>query len=190
MNIQKTVIFLCGILSLLWDTAQSGCSCTSGTTSPDANGDPHYFNVCSDGQQIRAKCPPLTLYVESTAKGNVTNCQATYAGCSETLSGCVPCQYFPWPTKDGSDSATGTDAEVELPSPVKLASMTPPACDAVGPAAPYCDPSYYWNCEKPYATAKLKPCPPGYGFSTRRIIGCVDWFNWNTEDPDTPSSSE
>ncbi|CAD7080695.1 unnamed protein product [Hermetia illucens] len=169
MNLLQTVLFFCGILLLVCGTnAQSGCTaCTCGTTSASENNDPHYFNVCSNGQEVLAKCPPLTLFVNGTA--DIADCQPYYGGCSSDVAGCVPCQYFPWPQTNSTP-----------PTPVVPASMTPPACDSIGPAAPYCDPSYYWFCTSAYGTAELRACPPGTGFSTRRIIGCIDWYNWNT----------
>lgn len=156
MNLQKAALFLCGLLLLLWDV--NAQSCTSGATSPPASGDPHYYNLCSNGAEVLTECPSSTLYVQATT--NVTACLATYGGCSQTVAGCVSCQDFPWP------GAAGT--------------LTAPACSAVGPVAPYCDPSYYWFCTSIYGTAELRECPSGDGFSTLRIFGCVDWYNWNT----------
>lgn len=158
MSLHKKAVFLCGLLLLLWNT--NAQLCTSGTTSWATNGDPHYFTVCSNGLQILTKCPSSTLYAHGTT--NLKDCSPYYGGCSLTVGGCVPCEYFPWPASNP-------------------ASVTAPACSSVGAVAPYCDPSYYWYCSCATGTAELKACPSGYGYSTIRTIGCTPWYNWNTQ---------
>lgn len=162
MHLQIKAVFLCGLLLLLRNI--NAQNCTSGTTLVPTNFDPHYFTLCSNGEELLKECPTSTLYVQVT--DNLANCTAKYGGCSLTVTGCVPWQQFPWP-------------EPPLPSP----SMTAPACFSVGSIAPYADPSFYWFCTTVYGTAQLRACPSGYGFSTRRTFGCTRWDNWNTTWP-------
>ncbi|CAD7080697.1 unnamed protein product [Hermetia illucens] len=155
----KQIAISFGVLLLvLWDThaddSTETTTCTSGTASPAPDSDPHHFAVCSDGKETILKCPPLTLYAQGTT--DIWKCRRYYGGCSESVAGCVPCQYFPWPNTP--------------------ASMTPPACSTVGAMGPYCDPSHYWFCSSIYGVAELRECPPGYGFSTLRVFGCVTWI--------------
>ncbi|XP_037907196.1 uncharacterized protein LOC119649211 [Hermetia illucens] len=163
IHLQIKAVFLCGLLIHLWGA--NAQSCTSGATSPSADCDPHNFNLCVDGKEVLTKCPSSQSYVQYTT--DLKTCQAKYGGCSETLSGCVPWEKFPWPA----------------PS----ATTTAPICSSVGPVAPYSDPSNYWFCTSIYGTAQLRSCPSGYGFSTRRIFGCTIWYYWNMTEKNVTS---
>ncbi|XP_037906738.1 uncharacterized protein LOC119648905 [Hermetia illucens] len=164
MSLQRTTVYLCGILLLLWD---ANAQCTNGTTSYDpTTSDPHYFNLCQNCQQTRVNCPPLTLYVQGVTTATKTDCDNAYGGCSTTRAGCVPCKYFPWLGTQGSIIA--------------------PACKKSGPLAPYCDPSYYWFCPTIYGKAELRQCPPGSGFTTYKTTGCTIWWQWNQPGPSSP----
>lgn len=158
----KTIVCLFSFQVFLLHPSQaadSGYACSStGTSTLPISFDPHLYQICINGTSHQLRCPASYLYITSNADLCTDN---FYIGCSTTIEGCAPCEYFP--------NNPGT--------------ATPPPCvgNALLVGQPHCDPSFYWHCSSPYGTPELRSCPEGQGFSSStRYTGCVPWFMWNS----------